>query len=278
MISKTTYQQSSLRSANGGYRYFFNGQESDGEVYGEGVSLTAEFWQYDSRLGRRWNIDPVFKDYESPYACFAGNPVWFVDNMGLDTSFANNSARVLFNDIYKKVCNKINKLRDNIERQSDKWSKKGYDNERINNRMIRIIKDLNIKRSKLNEIKISFDEVINSTFMFHYIARPNPEGKYRSGGGASYDKENNRIVIWYYSGLPKSLVHETRHGAGFSWGEWGWDEETNLPTSYDYQDEYEAYMLSDYYDRIILKGEGLSSKEIIKIIEDNYKTKTHIIK
>ena len=29
MISKTTYQQSSLRSANGGYRYFFNGQESD---------------------------------------------------------------------------------------------------------------------------------------------------------------------------------------------------------------------------------------------------------
>lgn len=32
----TTYQQSSLRPANGGYRYFFNGQESDGEVYGEG--------------------------------------------------------------------------------------------------------------------------------------------------------------------------------------------------------------------------------------------------
>ncbi|MCQ2275805.1 MAG: hypothetical protein MJZ87_02485 [Bacteroidales bacterium] len=39
MISTTTYQKSFLRSANGGYRYFFNGQESDGEVYGEGVSL-----------------------------------------------------------------------------------------------------------------------------------------------------------------------------------------------------------------------------------------------
>ena len=43
----------------GGYRYFFNGQEADNEVLGEGVSLTAEFWQYDSRLGRRWNVDPV---------------------------------------------------------------------------------------------------------------------------------------------------------------------------------------------------------------------------
>ncbi len=64
------------------YRYGFNGQESDGEVYGEKESYTAQFWQYDSRLGRRWNVDPVFKEYESPYACFAGNPVWFVDVKG----------------------------------------------------------------------------------------------------------------------------------------------------------------------------------------------------
>ena len=41
------------------------------------MSLSAEFWQYDTRLGRRWNVDPVLKEYESPYACFAGNPVRF---------------------------------------------------------------------------------------------------------------------------------------------------------------------------------------------------------
>ena len=68
----------------GGYRYFFNGQEADNEVLGEGVCLSAEFWQYDSRLGRRWNVDPVFKEYESPYACFAGNPVLLVDLKGKD--------------------------------------------------------------------------------------------------------------------------------------------------------------------------------------------------
>ena len=66
----------------GGYRYSFNGQEADDEVYGEGKSLSSEFWQYDTRLGRRWNVDPVFKEYESPYACFAGNPVWFADPKG----------------------------------------------------------------------------------------------------------------------------------------------------------------------------------------------------
>ena len=53
-------------------------------MFGDGASFSAEFWQYDSRLGRRWNVDPVFKEYESPYACFAGNPVWFADTRGKD--------------------------------------------------------------------------------------------------------------------------------------------------------------------------------------------------
>ena len=82
MKPTATYPLPTPRSDKGGYRYFFNGQEADNEVFGEGVSLTAEFWQYDSRLGKRWNVDPVFKEYESPYACFAGNPVWFADPRG----------------------------------------------------------------------------------------------------------------------------------------------------------------------------------------------------
>ena len=32
------------------YRFGFNGQEKDDEVYGEGKSYSAEFWQYDTRL------------------------------------------------------------------------------------------------------------------------------------------------------------------------------------------------------------------------------------
>ena len=84
MNHNATYPPQHLRSAIGGYRYFFNGQEADNEVLGEGVCLSAEFWQYDSRLGRRWNVDPVFKEYESPYACFAGNPVLLVDLKGKD--------------------------------------------------------------------------------------------------------------------------------------------------------------------------------------------------
>jgi RHS repeat-associated protein len=63
-------------------RYGFNGQESDDEVYGvSGTSYTAEFWQYDSRLGRRWNVDPVGQ-FNSPYLALADNPIVAIDPSG----------------------------------------------------------------------------------------------------------------------------------------------------------------------------------------------------
>jgi len=67
-----------------GYRFGFNGMEMDDEVDGEGNSYTAEFWQYDSRLGRRWNVDPVVKPWESGYTSFNGNPIIFKDPDGKD--------------------------------------------------------------------------------------------------------------------------------------------------------------------------------------------------
>jgi hypothetical protein len=59
--------------------------EKDDELAGEGNSYTAQFWQYDSRIARRWNIDPVVKHHESPYAAFANNPIIYIDPLGSDT-------------------------------------------------------------------------------------------------------------------------------------------------------------------------------------------------
>jgi RHS repeat-associated protein len=68
------------------YRYGFQGQERDDEIAGNGNSYTAEFWQYDPRLGRRWNVDPKFRNYPhlSPYACFNNNPILYADLKGLE--------------------------------------------------------------------------------------------------------------------------------------------------------------------------------------------------
>jgi hypothetical protein len=67
-----------------GYRWGFGSQECDNEVSGGGNSYTAEFWQYDSRLGRRWNVDPVLEPSTSDFSCFHNNPVFLIDPNGLE--------------------------------------------------------------------------------------------------------------------------------------------------------------------------------------------------
>jgi hypothetical protein len=75
--------------SKGEYRYGFNTQEKDNEIYGEGNSYTAEYWQYDARLGRRWNVDPRPNPSISTYATFANNPLLYNDKYG-DTVRSNN--------------------------------------------------------------------------------------------------------------------------------------------------------------------------------------------
>lgn len=65
-----------------GYKYGFNGQEQDNEIYGAGNSTTALYWQYDARLGRRWNIDPKPNALFSPYSTFSNNPMFYTDVLG----------------------------------------------------------------------------------------------------------------------------------------------------------------------------------------------------
>src|SRR5690554_5187047 len=64
------------------YKFGFNSQMKENEIYGEGNTYSAEYWMYDSRLGRRWNVDLKPNPSISWYSTFAGNPIWYSDPMG----------------------------------------------------------------------------------------------------------------------------------------------------------------------------------------------------
>jgi len=68
------------------YRYGFNGHEKSDEIKGKGNSYTADFWEFDPRVGKRWNPDPVVKVGETPYSAFSNNPIWLIDLKGADTT------------------------------------------------------------------------------------------------------------------------------------------------------------------------------------------------
>ena len=67
------------------YRYGFGGQEKTPEL--NPAHTTALYWEYDGRLGRRWNLDPVKKPWQSDYATFSDNPIWKIDPKGDDDFF-----------------------------------------------------------------------------------------------------------------------------------------------------------------------------------------------
>jgi len=64
------------------YRYGFGNQEKVNEIAGEGNHYTATFWEYDPRLGRRWNLDPVDQISISNYASLGNNPIYYTDLLG----------------------------------------------------------------------------------------------------------------------------------------------------------------------------------------------------
>jgi hypothetical protein len=74
------------------YRYGFQKQEKDDEIVGEGKNYTADFWQFDTRLARRWNCDPVIKPHRSPYDVLSNNPIIMIDPYGEDDYYNSNGS------------------------------------------------------------------------------------------------------------------------------------------------------------------------------------------
>lgn len=76
------------------YRYSHNGHEKQDELFKGAQS--AEYWMYDSRIGRRWERDPIIKPWESPYATFANNPIFFADPDGLTASGGGDKPKPMY--------------------------------------------------------------------------------------------------------------------------------------------------------------------------------------
>lgn len=105
--------------SNNNYRYGFNGQERSTELNEN--SYSAEFWQYDGRIGRRWNVDPIIKYWESPYACFSNNPISRVDPDGDSDTLTQTELDTRLSSLKEKdrklldIHNKIVELKTKID-------------------------------------------------------------------------------------------------------------------------------------------------------------------
>jgi RHS repeat-associated protein len=86
MTPSLTYTPKHPSPNIGGYRYFFNGQEVDNEVFGENSLFAFEFRMHDARLGRFWSVDPLAAKYpwNSTYAFAENSPIGYLEMEGLE--------------------------------------------------------------------------------------------------------------------------------------------------------------------------------------------------
>ncbi len=76
----------------GGYKFGFNGQLNENDLYGDGNANSYQFRVADNRLGRFFSVDPLSDNFPfySPFQ-FAGNmPIWAIELEGLEPKKTTN--------------------------------------------------------------------------------------------------------------------------------------------------------------------------------------------
>ena len=70
-----------------GYRFGFQGQETDDEVYGSENAVSFKYRVHDARIGRFLSIDPLAPEYpwNSPYAFSENRVIRFIELEGAET-------------------------------------------------------------------------------------------------------------------------------------------------------------------------------------------------
>jgi hypothetical protein len=191
----------------------------DDEIQGVGNSYTAEFWQYDARLGRRWNVDLVVKPWESTYASFANNPVWFIDPSGADTTFAvgdgtyDKQAEKDFLEALNIVRNKVKELEESLNElnKTDRNNLSKRDTKKLDSK-------INNTRNNLEnwkKLETDFDNIINSDVCFVYSSDVSEFKKKQNGSTIPLDcdlKNVYSVKINVRPGYLSTYIHENRHG------------------------------------------------------------------
>jgi RHS repeat-associated protein len=215
------------------FRYGFNGMEKDDEISGTGNNYTAEFWQYDSRLGRRWNQDPKPNPSISNYATFANNPILFADPLGDTIRFAGADEETAFNEYRDKVFG------------SDKFSD--------------IQEEIFALESSETDFRLRTGDNVTSE-------KGGGNTKYNSATG---EIDINFGSDGEFSGI-QVLSHELKHGHQFLEGKIGFLS-NGKPDGIlnDYQDEYEAYQRQNRFAGPVGKGH-MSNDQIHRTIQTQY--------
>ena len=226
------------RKLSGGYRYGFNGHEKDNEVSGEGNHLAFGDYGYDTRSGRRWNIEPNIIKYpnSSSYLVFANNPIIFTDPNGLDWILSTGNKVYWYAGKYGDTKNLLYIFK----------ASSGMDKA--------------IKQTTMPDGKIK-KEIVNTQqakYQTYTDVGPTPEGKYKVNLApdpnrvAEADKKTGQLERNPAGGIekiPAFVENPNKPGYGWTYSDWGQNrarlESVNVTGATSDQRDLNSFYLHD---------------------------------
>jgi RHS repeat-associated protein len=274
------------------YRYGFQGQEKDDELKGEGNHNTAMYWEYDTRIGRRWNLDPVVKSWLSSYSVLSNSPIWKIDPDG-DDDYFDSTGKFLRRD-NKKTSNII--VVSNINNKKVETQLRDVVFTKSNAKTLANIGKYYAEKEGL-PVKSLRNQNLSVGFSNDSKGRPDTGSLYNSGsvaliGGSdimNHSEYYNTINIVVVNGtinplindfnnMTSTLTHEFSHkkiegGDGFEHLQVYYDQITN-PNFKNTTEDFKSTQYSNI-ESIINKGlyynDKKLSKEDIQVIRDEAK-------
>ena len=184
------------------YRFGYGGNECDNEIKGNGNLLAFGGYEYDTRLGRRLNLDPASIKYPSvsPYGYSNNSPIVLVDKNGLEWVNVHTSEVQALNEaLLKKPTDKKLKRQVNeaLEKEAlvAKYIKEIKENDIALYTFIDQLKIIDKNGNKGNvkvNVSSSPDKIsgnIGQTGETNYYNPPTPDGL------AKVYYEGNEIVV-----------------------------------------------------------------------------------
>jgi hypothetical protein len=232
-----------------GYRWGFGSQECDNDLSGRGNSYTAEFWQYESRLGRRWNVDPVDQVFLSNYSVNGCNPILFNDPRGAKFGKGKEHANEYRAETEKRRDESVdrqnsiqNKLNNRISRKQGKNENYNVETDRKAKNYIGKIQNEQNLQNGLAEVFCEIEALEKSDWVYDIELINDPNWKTDFiGGEVTFNLQTNHIEVklnvnW---NRLKTISHELKHAYQFEEGKIGF--KNGIGYFVDLKDEEEAF-------------------------------------
>jgi hypothetical protein len=251
------------------YRWGFGSQECDNELSGRGNSYTAEFWQYESRLGRRWNLDPIDQVFLSNYSVNGCNPILFRDPRGAKFGKGKAEAEWYKSETIKhrdQSISRQNSLQDKLDQRilsrqgRDPNYNSGNDKKANNYRsQIRVEEQL---QNGFSEVLCELEVLEKSDWIYDIELVDDQVWDLKGiGGEVVWNPDDNHVIVklnkrW---NRLRTASHELKHAYQFEEGKIGFTQ--GMAYFVDLKDEEEAYKRNQLFG--FFPGDNISTWWVI---------------